>query len=74
MATSLFGAVAQDCICGSVSLVRINDEHNFKLKLNFGQGTKTKDELLSLWCLVKFTTTLGIDTIYIFGDSLVIVN
>ena len=38
------------------------------------EGTNTKVELLALWCLAKFASILRIDTMNVYGDSMVIVN
>ena len=66
--------MAQDVICVAGTLLKLNEEHVFNLKLNCGHGTNTKVKLFSLWCLVKFFSMMGIDTLHIFGDSLVMVN
>ena len=52
----------------------LTESQLFKLKLNCGQGTNSKVELLDLWCLCKVALTFGLDAIEIFGDSQVIIN
>ena len=74
VATTFFDHVAQDGICCASILLRINEEHLLRIKLNCGKGNNTKDELLALWFLVNFDSILGIDTLNIYGDSLVVVN
>ena len=64
----------QSGISGAGVFFRINDEHLFRLKMNCGRGSNTKYELLYISCLSKFASTLGIDILKIYGDSLVIVN
>lgn len=46
----------------------------FKLRLKCGSGTNTNAEFLALWCLLRFITFLGIDSIRLSGDSLTTVN
>ena len=48
--------------------------HNFKLWLNYGNGSKIKGELLALYGLVFSTSNFGIPTLQILVDSMVIVN
>ena len=74
VASRFFDEAEQDGICNVGALLQINDEHIFSHKLNCGHGTNTKVELLAFWCLVKKIIILDIDTLHIFGDSLVIVN
>ena len=66
--------MAKDGRCGARAIFRINDENLFIFRLNFGNGTNTKVELLALWCLIKIFTLLGIDSLSIFGDSLMIIR
>ena len=70
----LFYGATQDGICGVGGLLKLNEEDMFSLKLNCVCGTNTIVELLALWCLVKFASMLGIDTLHSFGDFIVIIN
>ena len=74
VATRFSDHAAQDGICCASILLRINEEHLLRIKLNCGKGNNTKDELLALWFLVIFYSILGIDTLNIYGDFLVIIN
>ena len=73
-ATCFFDAEVQSGFCGASIFLNANDEHLFASKINSGKGTNTKVELLALGCLTKFDFILGIDTLKVSGDSLVIVN
>ena len=70
MDSRFFDGTVQDGRCGVGEVLRINDEHFFKLKFNCGQ----KQNILALWHLVRFATILGIDFLNIFWNSMVIVN
>ena len=69
-----FDGVPQDGLCPAQVHILLNEAHSFRLKLNYGRGTNTKDELLALWCLYKVSLTFGLYAINIFVDSLIIIN
>ena len=48
-----FDGDAKDGRCGAGGVLRINREHYFKLKLNYGSRSNTKAEMMTLWCLNK---------------------
>ena len=54
--------------------LKINEDNYFKLWMNYGLGTNTKVELISLWCLLKFGSTLGIATLQVLEDSMIILK
>ena len=57
-----------------VFFLKINKKNYFKLWMNYRLGTNTKAELILLWCLLKFGSTLGIATLQVLGDSMIIVK
>ena len=73
-ATGSFDGVAWFGLCGIGMFLQINDEHQFKLRMNCGKGTNTKFELLALCCLAKVAYILSIDSLSVIGSSMVIVN
>lgn len=50
------------------------NETIFKLCLVCGQGTNTKGELLTLWCLLFFSLENNLTSLQVVGDSKVIVD
>ena len=46
----------------------------FHIKLVCGANTNTRDELLAQWALLLFVVAIGLPTLHVFGDSLVIIN
>ena len=50
------------------------DKSFFKVWMNCSSGSNTKGELLSLWILLWFSSSLDLDRIHIFGDSKIIVD
>ena len=55
-------------------VLRLNKNYYFTLRLGGGIGTNTKDELLSLWGLLKFAILIKISYICISGGSKVIIE
>ena len=52
----------------------MNKTHSFEFSLGARTCTNTKAELIGLWALLHITQMMGIPTLNIFGDSLVIIN
>ena len=50
------------------SLVKLNDQHYFKLWMGGEEGSNTKEELLGLWGVLFFAFKCGIDSLIIYGD------
>ena len=49
--------------CGAGVIIELNQSHHIKLWLNYGNGSKMKDELLALYGLVFSTSNFGIPTL-----------
>ena len=69
-----FDGVVKDGICGVGYVLKINEDDHIKLRLNYNLHSNTKAELMALWCLLLFASSLGIDSIQIFGYLLVIIK
>ena len=52
----------------------INSIHSFHIKLGCGSSSNTRPKLLALWALLYWAKAPGLPSLYIFGDSLVIIN
>ena len=55
-------------------VVILNKDHYFSLSTGGGQGTNTKDEIMSLYGLLQFVAYIGISDISIFGDSKILID
>ena len=54
--------------------LHLNETHSFEFVVGVGQCTNTKAELVGLWALLLTTHMMGIPSLQVFGDSLVIIN
>ena len=52
----------------------VSESHSFEFALGVGTSTNTKAELIALWELLHISQTMGIPTLNIFGDSIVIIS
>ena len=52
----------------------LNESHSFEFAMGAGTCTNTKAELIALWALLHIAQVMEIPTLYIFGDSTVIIN
>ena len=52
----------------------LNMSHSFKFALGAGTCTNTKAELIGLWALLHIAQVMGIPSLNIFWDSLIIIN
>ena len=73
-AKGFFEGVSQGGLYAAGVILRLNGDHYFTFKLNCGYGTNIKVELISFWCLTKISSSFGIDSLKIFGGSLVVIN
>ena len=73
-AEGFFYGASSNFSYGYGMVLSLNKDHYFSLILGGGRGTNTKDELLSLWGLLQFSSLIGISYINIFGDSKVIIE
>ena len=55
-------------------IVKINENHYFKLWMGRDKGSNTKAQLLGLWGVFFFSNKSGIDSFSIFGDLKVIIE
>lgn len=62
-----------DSIGGASAIICLNEYKSFKLKMNYGEKTNSRCELLALWMLLFFANHLGIKDIHVGGDSKVII-
>ena len=69
-----FYGAAKDSFCVSNTVHQVNKDHYFNLKLNYGLGSNTRAELLTLWCLCRMAILFGIDTLNVYVYSIVIVK
>ena len=61
-------------LCGAGAILWMDEFSFYKLWMNCNPGSNTKGELLSLWVLLQFTRSLGLDGIHIYGDSSIIID
>ena len=64
-----FDGATQQGECGGGMFLRINVAHNYKLWIIFGQGTNTREKLLTFRGLLNFATNIGLASLEIFKDS-----
>ena len=69
-----FDGATTNNIGGDGIFLLINQSHFFCIKMGCGHNTNTRVELLSLWDLLHFAKEIGIPTLYVYGDSFVIIN
>ena len=55
--------------CGSGMVVSLNENHVFNIWMGGGWGRNTKVKLISMWGVLFFAKSCGIDSIKIMGDS-----
>ena len=72
--SGFFDGAAASNIGGAVFTLLISDSHHFHVKMGCGANTNTRAKLMALWSLLTFATNIGLPTLTIFGDSLVIIN
>ena len=72
--TGYFDGSTTTNIGGDGFVLLIISSHIFHAKMGCGYSTNTRDELLALWAILSFTTSIGIPTLSVFGDSQVIIH
>ena len=60
------------CVVGA--MLFLNPYCYCKLWMCSGSGSNTMGEILSLWLLLHFISSIGLDGVHVFGDSKVIVD
>ena len=61
--------------CGGIgNYWHLNETHSFEFTVGVSQCTNTKAELVGIWALLLSTHMMGIPTLQVFGDSLVVIN
>lgn len=70
----LFDGAANDGQCGVGVVLKTTSSHCYRGHLKVGLGTNIKTELLALWGLLNMSLHCGIISLFIFGDSKVIVD
>ena len=51
-----------------------SSSHFFHVQMGCGVITNTRAELLALWALLVFADTIGLPSLFVYGDSQVIIN
>lgn len=69
-----FDGASSENNCGARFTISCGKEYTLKFRLACGPGTNTKAELLGLWGFLKVALLCGMDSLRIFGDSLVIIK
>ena len=69
-----FNGAATKEMGGARVYIEISHVHSFHIKLGCGPSTNMRAELLALWSLLYWEKMLGLPSLNIFGDSLVIIN
>ena len=64
-----FDGDAQSGHCGGGMTLTLNKDHHFILKMGCGEGNNTRDELLTLWDLLKFVSNVGAMSLQVLGDK-----
>ena len=57
-AIGFFHGASQDGLCVAGGILKINQDHFFRLRLNYVRSAYTKVELIALWCLCKVVELL----------------
>ena len=65
---------ASSRLYGAGAILVMAEQSFYKLWMNCSLGSNTKGELLSLWIILRFSSSLGLDGIHIYGDSKIIVD
>jgi hypothetical protein len=60
--------------CGGGAILFLSLQHSFKLKMGLGPGTNNYVELMAIKLLLLFAGEKGVQTIQIFGDSMIVIN
>jgi ribonuclease HI len=61
-------------ICGGGAILYLTKTHHFNLSMGLGSGTNNFVELLAMKLLLHFAKEKGINTLQIFGDSMLAIN
>ena len=69
-----FDGASKDGFCGVGMFLLLGNSSSFKLHMDVGRGSNTKDELLALWGLLFFSKQRMITYLQILGDSKVIID
>lgn len=69
-----FNASATNGCCAIGGVIYINKDHYFTLKLNCGNGTDTKAEMIGLSCVLAMSEHFGFHEISVYGDSRVTIK
>ena len=54
-------------------MIFLSASHSFKMSMGFGKGTENYVELVSLKLLFLFALEKGVNTLQIFGDSMLVI-
>jgi hypothetical protein len=60
--------------CGGGAVIYLTNTHYFNLSMGLGSGTNNYAGLMTLKLLLNFLGERGIETLQIFGDSMVVLN
>jgi ribonuclease HI len=60
--------------CGAGAILKCPSLGTYKLKMNCGNGTNTKGEMLALWLILYFSYLKQVPRLLLMGDSKVIID
>jgi hypothetical protein len=55
-------------------LIKITKNTSYRWTFNCGPGANTREELLGTWAMLYLASRLHIETLHIFGDSIIIIE
>lgn len=64
-----FDGAAQNGMCDVGGVIYLNEDHYYTFRLNCGNGSNMKAELLALWCILRCANIFGLVNIKVYGDS-----
>lgn len=69
-----FDGVATKEQSGMGIVVKVSPSHFFKAHMVVGTGTNIREKLLALWGLLFLSQCIGLQSLFVFGDSRVVVD
>ena len=72
--SGFFDGATNSSIGGVGFSLAINQSHSFLFKMGCGPSTNTRVELLALWDLLFIAIAMGFPSLYVCGDSSVVIN
>ena len=70
-----YGSSIQNSLsCALGAMLSMNTHCYYKLWMCFGSSSNTMGELLTLWLLIHFISSIGVDGIHVYSESKVIIE